>query len=259
MNRRSSGKLPPPRGFQTPPSLSPPVTIDYQVRESHRAKRVNIRYSLQQGLEIVVPIGFDRQEIPAIAAKYQDWAARTREKLLQKEKTIPKRNRTVQLPNLIEFQALTETWHVEYTPADVQHIKIQQMQDCVILWGNTDESLCRNALKRWLTGKAESFLAPWLQALSQDCHLPFNQMTVRGQKTLWGSCSTDKNISLNYKLLFLPPQLVRYVLIHELCHTMHMNHAAEFWQLVYQHDALYKRWDQELNQASQYVPQWLDA
>ncbi|MEB3292697.1 MAG: SprT family zinc-dependent metalloprotease [Synechococcales bacterium] len=236
------------------------MPIAYQVRESNRAKRVNIRYSLKQGLEIVVPIGFDQREIPAIAAKYQTWAARTRDKLLQKEQAIPQQNRTLHLPNQIEFQAIAETWQVEYTPANVKHIKIQQIPDCIILWGNTpNEVLCRKALKSWLIGRAESFLTPWLQALSQDCHLPFNQITVRGQKTLWGSCSTDKNISLNYKLLFLPPQLVRYVLIHELCHTIHMNHSTAFWQLVQQHDAFYKRWDRELNQASRYVPKWLDT
>ena len=105
--------------------------------------------------------------------------------------------------------------------------------------------------------RAANFLGPWLRSLSKDCNLPFNQISVRGQKTRWGSCSSDRNISLNYKLLFLPPQVARYVLIHELCHTVHMNHSKEFWQLVQKNDPLYKQWDHDLKNVNQYIPQWL--
>ena len=68
---------------------------------------------------------------------------------------------------------------------------------------------------------------------------------------------TTTIICLNYKLLFLPPQITRYVLIHELCHTVHMNHSKEFWQLVKKNDPLYKQWDHDLKNANQYIPQWL--
>ena len=228
--------------------------IDYTIRESARAKRLNLKLSPQGKLEVVIPIGFDRRQIPDIIKTHERWIERTRTKLIDK----PPLQSGESIPKTIQFLATTENWTIEYTPANVVSIRISELPETIILWGNTtNEALCRKALRSWLTTRAENFLGSWLRALSKDCNLPFNQISVRGQKTRWGSCSSDRNISLNYKLLFLPPQVTRYVLIHELCHTVHMNHSKEFWQLVQKNDPLYKQWDHDLKNVNQYIPQWL--
>jgi predicted metal-dependent hydrolase len=228
----------------------------YTIRESQRAKRINLRISPQGKLEVVVPLGFDREKVPAIVESHQAWIDKHHSKI--KPQTQQKSTEAL-LPKSLTFLANTETWQIEYTPANVMHIKISELPNTVILWGNTNnEALCRKALRSWLTMRAERFLGPWLQALSEDANLPFNQMRVRGQKTRWGSCSSSKNISLNYKLLFLPPQIARYVLIHELCHTIHMDHSKDFWELVKKNDPLYKQWDHDLKDVQQYIPQWVE-
>ena len=106
--------------------------------------------------------------------------------------------------------------------------------------------------------KAENNLIKWLRKISIQTNLPYRTTTIRSQKTLWGSCSSDRNISLNYKLLFLEPKVVEYVLIHELCHTIHMNHSGKFWGLVSKFEPNYKTLDKSLNQAWQIVPSWLN-
>ena len=228
--------------------------IVYTIRESRRAKRLNLKLSSQGKLEVVIPIGFDRRQIPDIVKTHEHWIERTRTKLIAQPPLQPGES----IPKTIQFLATTENWRIEYIPANVISIRISERPETVILWGNTtNESLCRKALRSWLATRAEIFLGPWLRSLSEDCNLPFNQISVRGQKTRWGSCSSDRNISLNYKLLFLPPQVARYVLIHELCHTVHMNHSKEFWQLVQKNDPLYKQWDHDLKNVNQYIPQWL--
>ena len=228
--------------------------IAYTIRESRRAKRLNLKLSSQGKLEVVIPIGFDRRQIPDIIKTHEHWIERTRTKLIDQ----PPLQSGESIPKTIQFLATTENWTIEYIPANVISIRISERPETVILWGNTtNEALCRKALRSWLTTRAESFFGPWLRSLSKDCNLPFNQMSVRGQKTRWGSCSSARNISLNYKLLFLPPQVARYVLIHELCHTVHMNHSKEFWQLVQKNDPLYKQWDHDLKNVNQYIPQWL--
>ena len=228
--------------------------IAYTIRESTRAKRINLKLSPQGKLEVVIPIGFDRSQIPDIIKTHEHWIERTRTKLIDQ----PPPQLGESIPKTIQFLATTENWTIEYTPANVVSIRISELPETLILWGNTDnEALCRKVLRSWLTTRAENFLGPWLRSLSKDCNLPFNQMSVRGQKTRWGSCSSDRNISLNYKLLFLPPQVTRYVLIHELCHTVHMNHSKQFWQLVQKNDPLYKQWDHDLKNVNQYIPQWL--
>src|SRR5437660_1296677 len=77
-----------------------------------------------------------------------------------------------------------------------------------------------------------------------------------GSPRRWARRSASKNLSLNTKLLFLSPDLVRYVLIHELCHTVHMNHSGDFWRLVACHEPGYRVLDQALRAAWKTVPQW---
>jgi len=59
-----------------------------------------------------------------------------------------------------------------------------------------------------------------------------NRLSIRAQKTIWGSCSWDNNISLNMKLALAPLEIIDYILVHELCHIKHKNHSSDFWLAV---------------------------
>jgi hypothetical protein len=235
------------------------ISPSYTIRESAKAKHVNLRLSNCGQLEVVVPRGFDRREVPDIIAKHQRWLERATQRLEQRQPAAP-HLATAALPTQIELRSIGQTWQIEYTPAAVKHIRWSELDDAIlILWGDTPhEALSKKALAHWLTRKASQHLGPWIHRLSQELALPFNQVSFRGQRTRWGSCSSQKNISLNYKLLFLPAPLVHYVFIHELCHTIHMNHSEQFWQLAAEKEPDYKQLDRELNDAMQYVPRWLE-
>ncbi|PZO45034.1 MAG: M48 family peptidase [Pseudanabaena frigida] len=246
------------------PSSQPLLTDlpSYTVRVSSRAKCVRLALSVEDGLEVVVPSNYDRLKIPEIVHQKRDWIARNQRKLDEREAFF-RSQAPHELPDYINLRSLGEEWQIEYceTATKLGSISIREDKEQLrlVLDGNiADIESCKALLKRWLMQKAEKHLFSWLRKVSIRTNLPYRTTAVRGQKTLWGSCSRDRNISLNYKLLFLEANVVEYVLLHELCHTVHMNHSAKFWKLVGKIEPNYKALDKSLNQAWQIVPAWLD-
>ena len=80
--------------------------------------------------------------------------------------------------------------------------------------------------------EALTFVLNRLEVLNQAYSHPYKKVSVRNQKTRWGSCSTQGNLQFNYRILFLPQELVDYIVVHELCHLKEMNHSKRFWNLV---------------------------
>lgn len=74
----------------------------------------------------------------------------------------------------------------------------------------------------------------------------YKRIFIKNQKSCWGSCSEHGNLNFNYKLLFLPPHLADYVIIHELCHLAELNHSPRFWSLVAEVCPEYKKHRREL-------------
>ena len=68
----------------------------------------------------------------------------------------------------------------------------------------------------------------------------YNRISIRNQKTRWGSCSIDGNLNFHMMLVMMPDEIRDYVMIHELCHRKHMNHSTEFWNEVGKYDSEYK-------------------
>jgi predicted metal-dependent hydrolase len=104
---------------------------------------------------------------------------------------------------------------------------------------------------------ARAVLAPRLQQLSADTGLAYLQLQIRRQRTRWGSCSRNGTISLNACLLFQAPEVVDYLLIHELAHTRHMNHSRRFWALVARHEPRWRELDAALMLGWREVPAWV--
>jgi len=231
-------------------------TPAYSVRESHRAKHVNIRVLATGELQVVIPKGFDRARIPDILRRKHTWITRTIERIQSQHTQLQLEQAP---PTTVTLSAINETWQISYIATSATGITAVEKRDrSLLVRGNIAQTdLCREVLRRWLTRKGQQHLIPWLRQVSHQCELPFTRASVRGQKTLWASCSQDKSISLNYKLLFLPPHLVSYVFIHELCHTVHMNHSAVFWALVGTKLSNYRYVDRELRHAMSHVPGWV--
>lgn len=90
-------------------------------------------------------------------------------------------------------------------------------------------------LKIFYKKESEKYLKYRLNKWTEIIELKPKKLSFRLNKTRWGSCSSNKHISLNWKLICQQPVLIDYVIVHELCHLRHLNHSADFWSLIELH------------------------
>ena len=90
------------------------------------------------------------------------------------------------------------------------------------------------AQEKELRERAKSVLAQRTAYFARQIGVTYGRITVRDQKTRWGSCSQTGNLNFNFRLILAPPEVLDYVVVHELCHRRQMNHSAQFWQEVAQ-------------------------
>lgn len=232
---------------------------EYAVRVSSRAKHVRLKVSADEGVIVVIPKGFDKRRIPNILKKRREWLDKHIGRILDHQKLRQVESGS-ELPELVLLNAIGERWPVEYRITGEQHVgAYEQEGNRLLLRGNIkDKEACRFALRRWLSRKSHRHLAPWLLRISEQTELSYNRSMVKGQKTRWASCSSRKNISINYKLLFLPERLVGYVFRHELCHTQVMNHSRQFWNALRSLEPDYKQLHNETRDAWKHLPAWVD-
>lgn len=157
------------------------------------------------------------------------------------------------------MRCVHKTYNIFYRQIEsARHVTFQQDRDRLLFYGAThDFSLCTPFLIRFLKMQAKIQLGHLLNQLSTAYEMPYQQLSIRSQKTLWGSCSSDANIQLNYKILFLPESVAHYILVHELCHTIHLNHSKKFWQNVARFVPDFAAQRAALHDADQWVPKWI--
>lgn len=240
--------------------------VSHTVRESRRAKHVHLRYSLRGGLEVVVPPGFDRGEIPELLRAKERWIARVERELADERRHLDP-SPPDRLPETIELRALDESWVVVAEPGNGARVRVRETAGRLSVAGPTDRpDLWRRALKTWLARRARAALGEWVTREASAHRLRHGPISIRWQKSRWGSCSrrggaaaeVPSTLSFNAGLLFLPPHLVRYVLLHELCHTTRMDHSPAFWRRLESIEPRASVLRDELRLAWRYLPAWLE-
>ena len=229
--------------FETRSSSDP-----FAVRVSARARRLTARVHVGGRVEIVVPVGVGARAVRDFVQRFTPWIDR-KVAAMQcfAEAAAP-------VPERIEFTFTGERFDVRWCAAAKRGVVHRGDQ---LLVQAPDEEETRCLLQSWLKCAAGERLAPALMQLAAELNYSVQKVVIRSQRTRWGSCSTRGTVSLNCSLVFLRPQVVRYLFLHELAHTKHMNHSPGFWRLVETLEPDYRRLDRELLAGWRTVPLWV--
>ncbi len=236
-------------------------SLTYYIRQSKRARYVRMEFKEEVGLLVTQPKGVPTYQVVHWVESKKAWIEKNLKKYLHNAAQKPKPI-TPQQPSMLPLIAIGETIQICYEKSAAQTIAVEykENQKTLHLTGAIgNHKKCTAILVQWLKYYADSILRTMLDELSKITQLHYNKLTIRNQKTRWGSCSSKKNINLNVKLLFLPEHWLRYALIHELCHTVEMNHSKAFWLLVEKYEPNYQSIHKAIQQqAIHYIPIWLN-
>ena len=233
--------------------------VPYSIRISPRSRRVRLTLNPRDGLVMVSPPGVDSDVLMELASSWRGWVARQLDEMGIADPGVAQERPT--LPESIPLPALGEDWGVlyRYAPSTAARVREKSASAIVLSGDFSDHPACVAALRRWLVRRAQLTLPERLREVADETGLVFSSVSIRGQRSRWGSCSATGDISLNYQLLFLPPHLVRHVLVHELCHTVELNHSSRFWKTVARFEPGLVQLREEMRRSWSHVPGWLMA
>ncbi|MGE3532743.1 MAG: M48 family metallopeptidase [Steroidobacteraceae bacterium] len=223
----------------------------WTVRISARARRLSVRVYPAGRVEIVVPPRTPAQQVQQFVSRHRTWIdARVQECMTQRA--------LLTAPTELLLPSIERSVQVEYRhESSLPRLRVLDSHHLLIRGAVVEPARWSRLLSNWLVALAQQELFKRLQHLAHTYDFSFERLQVRRQRTRWGSCSSSGTISLNVCSLFLRPEVLRYLLIHELCHTRHMNHSRRFWSLVADCEPGFAELDKELTRAWRHVPVWM--
>lgn len=203
-----------------------PVRINIPVIWDRRTRRISLKFAVASGFTLRVPFDLELVRISTFLDKHKRWIASRVERNL----SIPPKQ---SIFDQIWYRGNLVRIDCHYDSND-QAITVNENRIVAHVSGTEQHDL-EYHIKRWMMEKAYDELTVRLREIAQIMKVRFQKVTIRNQKSRWGSCSIRGNINLNWRLIQLAPDVSDYVLIHELCHIVHMNHSTAFWNLVRQY------------------------
>jgi predicted metal-dependent hydrolase len=197
-------------------------TADVRVRESGRARTARLRVGPQHPLEIIVPAAMDDVEVAAVLAERRRWIARK----LDSSRAVARRS-------MLGLDRAGIVW-LSGRPIETARNgtrPVARLEGKVLRIGGSGSETSR-AIERWYRRVAREEIRRVVRQEGERLGIDYRSVTVRDQRTRWGSCSPAGNLGFNWRLVMAPEEVLRYVVVHELCHRRVTNHSRRFWRVL---------------------------
>jgi len=155
--------------------------------------------------------------------QHSDWINQQLSKISSEQNHLTQARQTLLFRGK-DYQFLLAVGKSEKVEIDNNKITVFSQQE--------DHHQVRKNLEKWYKKQAKSYFGARVLLLADLVNSDVKTVTIRSQKTRWGSCSSRLTISLNWRLILCPDWVSDYVIYHELAHLTHMNHSQKFWQLL---------------------------
>jgi len=202
-------------------------SIRFALKRSGIARNILFEIRPEDGLSIVVPRGYPVEKLPRIIEEKQKWILSRLSRYEEHLASQPYREKM----NGDNIPFMGHNLKLCLTAANTEN-NIVTLQGQSLFVTFIEKESIDNLIKSWYRAQAVRYIGERVAELSARCDVSCKKVTIRNQRTRWGSCSQKGNLSLNWKLIIAPPDVIDYVILHELLHIKEMNHSKRFWKLV---------------------------
>tara|TARA_B100001989_G_scaffold224323_1_gene178730 strand:- start:138 stop:815 length:678 start_codon:yes stop_codon:yes gene_type:complete len=221
------------------------------ITRTKRKKTISILIK-DGNVEVKAPFNLMQKEIDSFILKKEKWI---KNKILSQKsiKKLPKKK----FINGEVFKLLGKDLILKININDTKKTYIKNDYICLDLKNNTknNKEKIKKELELFFRSFSERILKEKTLIESKKMNLKVKEIKVRSYKNRWGSCSSNGNISYNWKLIMAPERIINYVIIHELCHLIHFNHSRDYWREVSKKLPNYKE-NKEWLKSNQYLFDW---
>lgn len=183
-------------------------------------KHARLRVSEDGHVRVIIPEAFSQDDIAALLKKKQQWIDKHLKFFKVMSKINLQHNQILLYGN--RYSYFYDSIYTHKVIVDHEHHTIRAKRNLL------DKAI----QQQWLTGIAKKYLTNRTEELASKLNFNYNALYIRNQRTKWGNCSKEKNISLNWRLIKAPMFVIDYLIIHELLHTVVMNHTHKFWTML---------------------------
>ncbi|BES64226.1 M48 family metallopeptidase [Gottschalkiaceae bacterium SANA] len=197
------------------------IQVEYRKRRSFELKWIN-----PHELRVRVPLGTSRKTIDQLIQDKDDWINRSRKQMLIRESEQGKNYLEAEV---IQYLGKARPFRWE----KAQHpFQLHMGFEAVVLTGDGTPEEAQVLIEQTYRELAKEIFQARVSFFAERLGVSVNQIRVKSQKTRWGSCSSKGNLNFNWHAIVMPIEVVDYLVVHECCHLLQMNHSKEFWNLV---------------------------
>lgn len=207
-------------------------TLDIGVRTSARARHFRLISSIR-GVEAVVPANYSVDRLEEFVKSRRDWIATTSQYYSRLKERAGHDG-----PDIVYF--LGEKYRYRIVKDRLQSAVVSEALRHVT-FHVTDRRSYKRQIRQWYSEQTSHIIAERLPALAGIMGLQYSKVSVKNHRSRWASCSKGGNLNFNLLLAAAPPAVIDYVIIHELAHTVEMNHSGRFWSIVEKADPDFKK------------------
>jgi hypothetical protein len=206
------------------------LNFNYQVKKSSKARSIKISIDAKGKILVTAPKLYPNLLIDKFLKQQEPWVLRKQAEVAKLQVKIKKN----------EIYIFGEKYQilVEVNPKQRPGLSIHDQQ---VIITQLSASSYQTKLERFLKNTATKYLSQKTAILGKKMKIDYQKIGIRQQKSRWGSCSSQGNLNFNWRLVHYPPEIINYVIIHELAHRQEANHSKNFWQLVAKYDPDYKK------------------